>query len=179
MSVASLTKASVKSADECRLQTNFSSTERTLPKISASKRVPRQRSVRHVDFLPSRQPKTTHHVPYYCGVRLGEARQIEWSQVDLDAKLIRLEEDQTKNAEARTIPLTDALIQMLKPTKPKEGRVSDDTNLRKAWQKACAAAGLGSWIKVDGVADKRYILVSSFTICADRQSEKSGECRRE
>ena len=30
---------------------------------------------------------------YYCGVRLGEACQIEWSQVDLDAALIRLEGD--------------------------------------------------------------------------------------
>ncbi len=57
---------------------------------------------------------------------------------------------------ARTVPLTDALVQMLKPIKPKEGIVFDDTNLRKAWQKACVAAGLGSWIKVDGVPDKRY-----------------------
>src|SRR5208337_3358538 len=29
---------------------------------------------------------------YYCGVRRGEALQIEWPQVDLDARLIRLEE---------------------------------------------------------------------------------------
>jgi integrase len=41
---------------------------------------------------------------YYCGVRVGEALQIEWRQVDLDRRLIRLEEDQTKNAEARTVP---------------------------------------------------------------------------
>lgn len=35
---------------------------------------------------------------YYCGVRLGEAAQIDWKQVDLPAALIRLEEDQTKNS---------------------------------------------------------------------------------
>jgi len=28
---------------------------------------------------------------YYCGVRVGEATQIEWSQVDLQGALIRLE----------------------------------------------------------------------------------------
>jgi len=30
---------------------------------------------------------------YYCGVRLGEALEIEWRQVDLKVALIRLEED--------------------------------------------------------------------------------------
>jgi integrase len=65
---------------------------------------------------------------YYCGVRLGEACQIEWNQVDLDAALIRLEEDQTKNNEARTIPLPDVLVQMLKEFPTKAGVVFDDTN---------------------------------------------------
>ena len=41
---------------------------------------------------------------YDCGCRLGEARAIEWHQVDLQRRLIRLEEDQTKNSEARIIP---------------------------------------------------------------------------
>src|SRR4029077_10395752 len=72
---------------------------------------------------------------YYCGVRLGEAKQIEWSQIDLKAALVRLEEDQTKNSEARTIPLPDVLVKMLKGIEPKDGTVFDTTNLRKAWQK--------------------------------------------
>ena len=29
---------------------------------------------------------------YYCGVRVGEALQVEWSQVDLDKPMIRLED---------------------------------------------------------------------------------------
>ena len=37
---------------------------------------------------------------FYCGVRLGEALQITWSQVDLIQGLIRLEGDQTKSREA-------------------------------------------------------------------------------
>jgi integrase len=68
---------------------------------------------------------------YYCGVRRGEALQITWPQVDLKAALIRLEEEQTKNGEARIVPIPDVLIAMLAPVEPKEGNVFNSTNLRK------------------------------------------------
>jgi integrase len=96
---------------------------------------------------------------YYCGVRLGEAMQIDWSQVDLGAALVRLEEGQTKNSEARTIPLPDVLVGMMRQVEPKEGTVFDATNLRKARHKACVAAGLGTLgtlTEVEGKADPRY-----------------------
>ena len=51
---------------------------------------------------------------YYCGVRVGEALKIEWSQVDLDRRLIRLEEDQTKTDEARYAPLPSLLVMLLR-----------------------------------------------------------------
>jgi Site-specific recombinase XerD len=60
---------------------------------------------------------------YYCGVRLGEALQIEWSQVNLEEGLIRLEEEQTKNSEARTVPLPDVLITMLEALEQESGTV--------------------------------------------------------
>jgi integrase len=80
---------------------------------------------------------------YYCGVRLGEARSIEWQQVNLDAGVIRLEDEQTKTGEARTVPLPDLLIKMLKESAADGDKVFDATNLTKAWHKACVAAGLG------------------------------------
>lgn len=80
---------------------------------------------------------------YYCGVRLGEALQIEWSQVDLKQAVIRIEDEQAKSGEARTVPLPDVLVTMLEQVEPKAGTVFVGTNLRKAWCKACAAAGLG------------------------------------
>jgi integrase len=92
---------------------------------------------------------------YYCGVRLGEAKQIEWSQVNLNEALIRLEGEQTKNSEPRTIPLPDVLVAMLKKL-PKDGPVFDAANLRKEWYKACAAAGLGTLTEVEGKPDPRY-----------------------
>ena len=94
---------------------------------------------------------------YYCGTRIGEALQIEWSQVDLDARLIRLEPDQTKTSEARVLPLPSVLINMLTAIEPKNGRVFDGTNLRKEWMTACASCGLGSKIEVEGKPyDPRY-----------------------
>lgn len=80
---------------------------------------------------------------YWCGCRLGEARAIQWEQVNLQERLIRLEADQTKNATARVIPLPSVLAEELSRTKPKTGSVFDATNLRTEWAKACAAVKLG------------------------------------
>lgn len=97
---------------------------------------------------------------YSTGVRLGEAQQIEWSQVDFNAGkrgLIFLEGRQTKNKNPRVLPITERLLPMLKEMEPKEGRVFDAANIRKEWMKACAAAGLGNIIPVDGKKyDPRY-----------------------
>jgi integrase len=89
---------------------------------------------------------------YYCGVRVGEALQIEWSQVDLDHRLIVLHEEQTKNAEARTIPLPSPLLAMLRDHAPKVGPVFDGTNLRTEWARACSAVGLGSMQEMKSAA---------------------------
>lgn len=77
---------------------------------------------------------------YYCGVRVGEAIQIDWSQVDLQAALIRLESEQTKTSEPRIVPLPDVLVETLKRVKKKEGLVFDATNLREEWDRAVVAA---------------------------------------
>ena len=64
---------------------------------------------------------------YYTGVRLGEALQVEWTQVDLKAPMIRLESEQTKTSEARTIPLTPELVTMLKASTKAGNLVFDGT----------------------------------------------------
>src|SRR5260370_9030983 len=45
---------------------------------------------------------------------------------------------------------------MLERIRPREGTVFDATNLRKDWQKACAAADLGTLTEVEGKPDPRY-----------------------
>jgi integrase len=99
---------------------------------------------------------------YEDGTRVGESLQIEWPQVDLDARLIRLEPEQTKTDEGRILPLSSALVNMLVEMEPKTGRVFDGTNLRKEWVKACAAAGLGTIIEVEG---KRTTLGTKDSRC--------------
>ncbi len=80
---------------------------------------------------------------YWCGCRLGETRAIQWEQVNLQERLIRLEADQTKNEEGRVIPLPSVVAAQLATVEPKVGRVFDDTNLRTEWARACTAVGLG------------------------------------
>lgn len=113
---------------------------------------------------------------YYCGVRVGEALQLEWPQVDLEAAVIRLESEQTKSGDPRTVPLPDVLVGMLKMQEPKTGCVFDGTNLRKAWQHACAATGLGTLTKVEGKKDQRYngLLIHDLRRSAVRNLVRAG-----
>lgn len=86
---------------------------------------------------------------YWCGTRIGETLAIEWSQVDLDTRQIRLEPEQTKGDEARILPLPSVVVDMLSKVEPKTGKVFDGTNLRKEWMKACSACGLGTVTEVE------------------------------
>jgi hypothetical protein len=67
-----------------------------------------------------------------------------------------LEEDQTKNSEARVMPLPEVLVSILRQVDKKKGSVFGCTNLRKQWHKACVAAGLGVLIEVEGKPDPKY-----------------------
>lgn len=51
---------------------------------------------------------------YVTGCRSGEAKSLRWNQVDWKERIVRVEADQTKNDEARTIPLDDAVFDRLK-----------------------------------------------------------------
>ncbi len=121
-----------------------------VPKIRLQKEPPARKGfleLEKFDALIKQLP--THLRPlitflYWCGVRLGEALQIEWEQVDLTKRVVRLEEEQTKNAEPRIVPLPAVLINLLQAIEPKAGRVFDATNLRTEWARACAAVGLGT-----------------------------------
>jgi integrase len=160
-----------------------------LPKIRLQKEPPARKGFLELEkfeelvgLLP------THLKPiitflYYCGVRSDEAKQIEWTQVDLDARLIRLEADQTKNEEARTVPLPAILVMMLKEIEPKRGKVFSATNLRTEWHKACAACGLGTRTLVepeDGYPWYKYegLIVHDLRRSAVRNLVKAGNPER-
>jgi integrase len=94
---------------------------------------------------------------YYTGMRLGEVLSLEWSQVDFMAGCINLRAGETKNDDAREIPIVPALRVLLKEQFAKReaecryvcfrvdrsGRSVKIESFRKSWYSACVKAGLG------------------------------------
>jgi len=92
---------------------------------------------------------------YYTGCRRGEILNLRWPQVDLIERVVRLEPGTTKNDEARNLPLTTELHDILSMQ-----RSIRDTRFpacpwvffnesgqrigrfQRSWQTACRAAGL-------------------------------------
>ncbi len=81
---------------------------------------------------------------YFCGIRVGEAQQITWNQVDLNQHQIRLEAGQAKNSEARILPLPAELVDHLRaiPIESRTGLVFFAKNFRNHWNTAVQAAFL-------------------------------------
>ena len=84
---------------------------------------------------------------YFCGIRVGEAQQITWNQVDLNQHQIRLEAEQAKNSEARILPLPNELMDHLRaiPIESRTGKVFFAKNFRNHWRAACVKAGLAKY----------------------------------
>lgn len=106
---------------------------------------------------------------YWTGCRFGEIAQLEWSQVDLEGRAVRLRDDQTKSGESRIIPLGgpgndlhDMLVNQQKrhaalcPDSPwvffRQGSINPKrksarrghqvVDIRKAWDKAAKETGI-------------------------------------
>jgi integrase len=114
----------------------------------------------HQEFLQVREHLPLEIRPvatfaYYTGCRKGEILGLQWRQVDLQRGIVRLEAGETKNGEARVIPLVPELQEILKAQKA----IRDDScpnceavffwrggkpikNFRESWDKACTAAGV-------------------------------------
>lgn len=51
---------------------------------------------------------------FYTGMRRGEILSLTWGKIDMDGRLIRLEAEDTKDKEPRTIPICEELYQVLR-----------------------------------------------------------------
>ena len=104
---------------------------------------------------------------YKTGWRLSEIAGLQWSQVDLDIGIVRLEPGETKNDDARTVYLDAELKEMIAqqwenqkglktltpyvfPRNDGKGKIAD---IRKAWNTACRGFGLGYGYRTD----KKYV----------------------
>jgi integrase len=113
----------------------------------------------HSEFIAVRGTAPDYMKPaatfgYYTGCRKGEILPLEWPQVDLTARIVRLEVGTTKNDEGRIIPLASELYQVLSIEKEKRDRLfpecpwvfhNEGRRIRgftRAWATACREAGL-------------------------------------
>jgi integrase len=116
------------------------------------------------DAIPARfQPLLV--LLYTTGVRIGEADKIQWSALNLEEGHITLLEGETKNDEARVLPLVPVLVKLLSavPTDKRTGKVfASKFALQHVWEDTCATA------KVEG------LLIHDLRRSAVRNMMKSG-----
>jgi len=108
----------------------------------------------HASLAEHLQPLLT--AGYFTGQRLGELRNLRWSNVDLMNAEIRLDAGTTKNDAPRTIPLLPELLECLRMEKVRRDaqypacgwvfhrRGRQLVTFRRSWMRACVGAGLGT-----------------------------------
>lgn len=92
---------------------------------------------------------------FYTGMRKGEILSLTWDMVDLDRRFIRLEADNTKDKEARALPICDELHEILKRQPKGDERKAVSffyvftfngkairSNFKRSLVKACEDAGI-------------------------------------
>jgi integrase len=97
-------------------------------------------------------------IGFFTGMREGEILSLDWDQVDLLASTINLRPGETKNDQARTIPIVPQLHFLLVEQRGRRqpgcrfvcfrldrgGHAVKISGFRKAWYSACVKAGLGT-----------------------------------
>jgi len=114
----------------------------------------------HEEFLKVRQHLPADIQPvvtfaYYTGCRKGEILSLRWDQVDVERGIVRLEAGETKNDQARLIPLVPELREILAARKTHRDQSCPDCTLvffrdggkpikdfRASWEKGCEEAGV-------------------------------------
>jgi integrase len=136
----------------------------------------RQGFLEHGDFLalhaklPERLKAIVEFL-YLSGWRKGEAQKLEWRDVDLHGRSVRLRIENSKNKEARILPLSGRLLELFQerlkmrrldcPFVFHHGgkRIGD---FKKAWNTACNDSGLAG------------TLVHDLRRCAARNLSRAG-----
>ena len=106
----------------------------------------------------SKQPKSDHlkaivATGYYTGMRSGEIFSLTWDKVDLKNKFIRLKPEDTKDREARNIPICKELVEIFLSLPNRIQETGSDnhvfqyagkpvSDVRYALKKACKDAGI-------------------------------------
>jgi integrase len=130
-------------------------------------------------YLPQHL-KPVFTMGYYTGMRKGEILNLKWNRVKLKTRMIHLRAEDTKDKEARSIPLSDELCKILKNIPP---AIHDDhvflykgkpfKDIRSGLKDACKQAGIPyGRNKKDGFTfhDLRH----TFNTCMRKAGVKEG-----
>jgi integrase len=123
----------------------------------------RQGFVDHASFLALQDALPDHLKDpvaflYFAGWRVSEMRGLEWRDVDLAGRVVRLRPELSKNKDGRLLPLSGELLDVIE--RAATARRLDCLNVfhvdgqpigdfRKPWKHACAAVGLTGLIVHD------------------------------
>ncbi|NWK54967.1 tyrosine-type recombinase/integrase [Verrucomicrobiaceae bacterium N1E253] len=85
-------------------------------------------------------------ISFFAGIRRAEIERLDWSEIDLDERLIEIKAAKAKTAQRRHVPIGDNLASWLIPYKKHKGPVIKSHAIwRKGQQQAREDAKLESW----------------------------------
>lgn len=167
---------------------------------------PRAGFFEHGEFIALRDASPDYFKPvvtfaYFTGWRKEEILSLRWNQVDLSARIVRLDPGTTKNKDGRQVMLEEELLEVMQeqwerrkvaeipgesPTLlcpyvfHRNGKPTGD--IRDVWQSACVAAGLGQMIEIEqaGKKKQKYVgkLFHDFRRTAVRNMIRNGTPER-
>jgi integrase len=99
------------------------------------------------------------------GCRRTELGDLQWPEIDLEARTITLPPDRTKNGQAHIVPLCDATLEILKATPRREGR---------DYVFGTGEGGYSGWSKAKATLDKAAKLKEPWTLHDLRRTVRTG-----
>ena len=124
---------------------------------------------------------------YFSGWRVSEMRGLEWRDVDLAGRVVRLRPELSKNKDGRVLPLSGDLLDLIERAATArrldcmhvfhvDGKPIRD--FRESWRCACIATGLGAIVPVEtptGVKPRyRGLIPHDFRRSAVRNMVRAG-----
>ena len=132
---------------------------------------------RLIEALPSHL-KCIAITGYHLGMRSGELRKLQWSQVDLEAREIRLTASQTKGKRARTAPIYGDLVPALAHQKAEYEAMWPEVPLVFHWNGKPIGHALKGWRRSAIAAGVPALLFHDLRRSAIRNMKRAGIPRK-
>lgn len=115
---------------------------------------------------------------YHLGMRAGELRRLQWSQVDLESREIRLAASQTKGKRPRTAPIYGDLVPALAHQKAERDLNWPDVPWVFHWNGKPIGHALKGWRRSATAAGLPVLLFHDLRRSAVRNMERAGIPRK-